>query len=465
MDEKQGYFQIYGLKLRTKLLENIKLAVSILIFLLLFFSIDNVYGRQLLIYFLVSAGLYFSSKLPLASVLTNTIALLLLFLTITGKGNWPLYAGISAVMIVTMVIPLYYNRLGRLESDIFQKLQSPLDQRMKILEIKSDKIEADRNDLEKEIEKINQLYLLGRELVEHLDLNEVVDHLQRALLKRPGVRSVAIFQWEKGVWHPLFFSQPDTKDRWPEFVKRQEALFKEKNFKVLMSPAWLAEQTVVYWPVRLDKTLLAGIFLVTEPNMGDSYLDEGRIFIPQIALGLRRTNLFAEVQDRSREDGLTGLYLRRYFIERLMAEIQRAKRYSTGFSLLMMDIDDFKKINDSYGHLTGDSVLGDLARIFIQSTRPGDLVCRYGGEEFAIILPLASREETLQISERIRNSIAEKRFQSYNEDKTVFHVSISIGISYFPTNETALIPAADRALYWVKANGKNGIKEYAEIKK
>lgn len=451
--------------IKSRIISHIKITVFMTAFVVLFFTYDNLYVRHLLIYFLISAGLYFSVEIPLSGILMNTIGLLLLFLTVTGKAVWPSYIGITVLTVVTMIIPLYFNRVNRLENEIFDTSYNPLEQRLKVLEIKSDKLEADRAALEKEIEKINQLYILGRELVEHLDLNEVIDHLQRAILKRPGVLSMSIFLWDKSTWQPVFFSQPDYRERWVEFVKRQDFLFKEKNFKILHPPVWITGASVVYWPVRLDKTLIAGIFLTTDSGMAETYLDEGRIFIPQIALGLRRTNLFAEVQERSREDGLTGLYLRRYFIERLQAEIQRAKRYSTVFSLLMMDIDDFKKVNDTYGHLTGDAVLSEFARVFLQCTRPGDLVCRYGGEEFAILLPLASRSETLDIAERIRKTIEEREFLAFNETRTKFKAAISIGISYYPANETALIPSADRALYWVKANGKNGLKEYGEIKK
>ncbi|MFH1367741.1 MAG: GGDEF domain-containing protein [Elusimicrobiota bacterium] len=451
--------------IRGKIWMHAKTAAVISLFLIAFFNVDHPYLRQLLLYFLISAGLFFSFKFPLSSVLVNTIGLLLLFLTVTGKTYWPVYIGISLMMVITMVIPLYFDRIGRLEREASDKQFNPLEQRLKILQIKGSKLETDRMELEREIEKINQLYVLGRELVEHMELSEVADHLKRCLMMRPGINSVAMFLWDKSVWTPLFFSKEDNNDRWIEYVKRQDLLFKEKNFKILHTPVWLKNQAVVYWPVKLDRNLLAGIFITTEPALAEGYLDEGRIFIPQIALGLKRTDLFAEVQERSREDGLTGLYLRRYFIERLQAEIQRAKRYTTVFSLLMMDIDDFKKVNDTYGHLTGDAVLSELARIFLKCTRPGDLVCRYGGEEFAILLPLVSREETLEIAERIRKTVAETQLHSFSEEKTKFGITISIGISYYPANETALIPAADKALYWVKANKKNGVKEYGGIKK
>lgn len=438
---------------------------TVMLFLLMYFYINSPDIRHLLIYLLMSLGLFFSYYVPLSGILINSLCIVLLFTTTPVKSYWLPDMGMGAMLLVTMTVPMYFSRLYRLEKEVAARKIGPAEKKVKSLEERAAKSDATRNQLEKEIEKINQLYLLGRELVEHMDLNEVVDHLQRAVLKRPGVRSVSIFSWEKSAWTPLFFSQPELTDEWTDFIRRQDSLFKEKSFRVIQTPSWIQGQSVVFWPVRLDKTLLAGIFLTTDPNMADTYLEEGKIFIPQISLGLRRTRLFEEVEERSREDGLTGLYLRRYFIERLQAEIQRAKRYSTTFALLMMDLDDFKKVNDTYGHLKGDEVLSLAAWVFKQCCRPGDLICRYGGEEFAILLPLATREQTLEIADKIVKGIDATRFSDPSDPSKKFGIQISIGVSYFPANESALIPSADKALYWVKAHGKNGVKEFGELSK
>jgi diguanylate cyclase (GGDEF)-like protein len=460
MEELQKEMQF---NLKKAFMIHAAMIATVLLFLLMYFYINSADVRHLLIYLLMSLGLYFSYYVPLSGILINSLCLVLLLTTASAKNYWPCDVGLGLMLVITMTVPMYFSRLYRLEKEVSATKILPAAKKVKALEERAAKSEATRNTLEKEIEKINQLYLLGRELVEHMDLNEVVDHLQRAVLKRPGVRSVSIFSWEKSAWTPLFFSQPELKEEWIGLVKKQDALFKEKSFRVIQTPGWIQGQSVVFWPVRLDKTLLAGIFLTTDPNMADTYLEEGKIFIPQISLGLRRTRLFEEVEERSREDGLTGLYLRRYFIERLQAEIQRAKRYSTTFSLLMMDLDDFKKVNDTYGHLKGDEVLSLVAWVFKQCTRPGDLICRYGGEEFAILLPLATREQTMVIADKIIKGVEATRFSVPSEPSSKFSIQISIGVSYFPVNESALIPSADKALYWVKAHGKNGVKEFGEL--
>jgi diguanylate cyclase (GGDEF)-like protein len=457
MEELQREMQ---LNIKKAFIIHAAILASVLLFLVFYFYVNDMEIRHLFIYLIMALGLYFSYYVPLSGILINCLGLVLLLTTIPVRSFWPCDIALGLMLVITMVVPMYFTRLYRIEKEIFKQHFEPLAEKHSVLEERNNKLDNARNSLEKEIEKINQLYLLGRELVEHMELGEVVDHLQRAVLKRPGIRSVAIYSWEKSTWLPLFFSQPELKEQWNEYVGRQEDLFKEKNFRILQSPEWVQGQSVVFWPVRLDKALLAGIFLTTDPAAAETYLEEGKIFIPQISLGMRRTLLFAEVQERSREDGLTGLYLRRYFIERLQAEVQRAKRYSTGFSLLMMDIDDFKKVNDTYGHVKGDEVLSLVARIFKQRTRPGDLICRYGGEEFAILLPLAGRDETLAIAEKIRKGVESTQFSAPGEPEKKFGITISVGVSYFPSSEAALIPSADKALYWVKANGKNSIKEF-----
>jgi len=148
-------------------------------------------------------------------------------------------------------------------------------------------------------------------------------------------------------------------------------------------------------------------------------------------------------------DGLTGLYNHRYFHELLTREISRAKRYPQEFSLLMIDIDEFKKYNDQRGHLQGDDLLKQIARIFSQSIRCVDLVFRYGGEEFVILLPQTPKEGAKTVADRILNLISQKST-----------ISVSIGVATFPQDaitKDGIIDAADRALYQAKCQGKNQV--------
>ncbi len=158
-------------------------------------------------------------------------------------------------------------------------------------------------------------------------------------------------------------------------------------------------------------------------------------------------------------DGLTELYNYRYLHQYLKMELEREKRYKRQLSLVMIDIDDFKSYNDQFGHLVGDMVLKKIASIFRNATRGCDVLCRYGGEEFAIILPETSKEEAVIVCERIRKSV--ETTEMVDEQRNpVGKVSVTLGLASFPAdadNKDDLIDNADRALYQGKEAGKNCI--------
>ena len=157
-------------------------------------------------------------------------------------------------------------------------------------------------------------------------------------------------------------------------------------------------------------------------------------------------------------DGLTELYNHRYFQETLKNQIEISKRYGQPFSLIIIDIDYFKKFNDQYGHQAGDAVLKQVAQTLKKNSRTTDFVCRYGGEEMSIILPNTTAEEALYNAKRINKAVAEKEFQ-LNANETG-KVTISVGVATFPDNaESAqdLIEHADKGLYYAKEHGRNQV--------
>lgn len=165
----------------------------------------------------------------------------------------------------------------------------------------------------------------------------------------------------------------------------------------------------------------------------------------------------ARLVETATRDTLTGLYNSRYFRESLTTEFERANRYETNLSLLMIDIDHFKSINDTYGHQTGDKVLSDVAKIFSRCTRKSDIICRYGGEEFTIIVPETDEEGARVTGEKIRLMIEGKEFITSNAQ---LRVTVSIGVA---TNENIkteedLLKAADEAMYRAKNSGRNQVQ-------
>ena len=161
-------------------------------------------------------------------------------------------------------------------------------------------------------------------------------------------------------------------------------------------------------------------------------------------------------------DGLTDLLNHKAYQERFVEELSRAKRFKQNLVLLILDLDKFKRINDTYGHLYGDYVLKDVAKILKESVRNIDICARYGGEEFAIVLVNTDIENARPVAERIIEKVAEYHF---NKDGIEEHMTISAGMSEYPKNSTdgkALIAHADLAMYEVKKNGGNGVIAHGE---
>jgi two-component system cell cycle response regulator len=170
-----------------------------------------------------------------------------------------------------------------------------------------------------------------------------------------------------------------------------------------------------------------------------------------------------KMAEMSTKDALTGLYNRRYFTEALDRELARANRYRSEVVLCMLDLDHFKTVNDTYGHPAGDAVLSELGGMLKEYIRESDLLCRYGGEEFAIILTNTEPEKARLVCERFREMVAWHQF-TYNAFS--FHVTISVGIaSYDSTSNPSaleLIEWADKALYRAKNTGRNRVVECAD---
>lgn len=165
--------------------------------------------------------------------------------------------------------------------------------------------------------------------------------------------------------------------------------------------------------------------------------------------------------DLSNIDPLTGVANRRVFNERMEYEIQRAQRYGSELSMILFDLDMFKNINDKHGHIAGDSVLVNVARILSANTRKVDLVSRYGGEEFSIILPETSIENATAIAEKIRVAACT---QSHVFNGIELSVTLTGGVAVWSSNEfrgmSDFVNAADAALYKGKRSGRNRIEIY-----
>jgi diguanylate cyclase (GGDEF)-like protein len=168
-----------------------------------------------------------------------------------------------------------------------------------------------------------------------------------------------------------------------------------------------------------------------------------------------------ELQEKNTLDDLTGLYNRRFYDQKILAEYRRSRRNLTPLSLVVIDIDHFKKVNDKYGHLAGDECLVAVSTCIKQCLRrSADISCRYGGEEFCLILPETDSKGALALAEELRESIANCQI---NYNNTIIKLTISCGISTYLQQKNVqlehLFAAADKALYQAKNNGRNQVKQ------
>ena len=174
--------------------------------------------------------------------------------------------------------------------------------------------------------------------------------------------------------------------------------------------------------------------------------------------------LQSDLREQAIRDPLTKLHNRHYLKETLSRELSRAMREQYPVSFLLLDIDHFKRVNDMYGHAAGDFVLRDLADHLAEFTRTGDIVCRYGGEEFLVAFPNTKEADAFLIADRLRESIQESPIYV---DRQMISITISAGISEFPAHgqyEALILETADKALYYAKHNGRNQVVLWSKIK-
>ena len=267
-----------------------------------------------------------------------------------------------------------------------------------------------------------------------------------------------------------------------------EQLFEsEKNIQL---SALLAIVAALIWATTLSLILSSRIskpimqlteatLHIAEGNLDYSITIDSKDEIGSLASSLNRmVSSLRESQtslmQRANTDGLTGLYNHRYYHERLGQELKRALRYGRPLSLLMIDLDGFKAVNDNLGHPAGDTILRNFAKILSQEIREIDVPARYGGDEFAVILPETGVEEATRIGERIRAAVDRKPHLTDEDDKTTrknmdnfeWKITLSVGVAECPTHarqRDSLVSAADIAMYHAKHVSQNAVCSYDRV--
>ena len=230
------------------------------------------------------------------------------------------------------------------------------------------------------------------------------------------------------------------------------------TYKIPVMPFKTEEVRSIFTVPMLSENKLLGLLVMLSENrafLDPFQVDMLKVMCNQAKTSIENARLHAAIEKMATTDGLTGLLNHRVFQEKLTEEFRRMGRFTEPVSLLLTDIDFFKKINDTYGHPVGDVVLKAVSKTIMETIRGVDIAARYGGEEFAVILPGSNGEGAKIIAERLRKAVMEKKFSSEGRS---FGVTISMGIATAPTdaaNKEELIEKADQALYHAKHNGRN----------
>lgn len=218
-------------------------------------------------------------------------------------------------------------------------------------------------------------------------------------------------------------------------------------------------------PLEFKGTNLGVLIAATGAMIADERTDQlVQLFSRSIGLAINNAMIHSKFQKMAAIDSLTAIYNRRFGMDRLREDFSRAVREQSSLSLAMVDIDHFKSVNDTYGHLVGDKAIKLIATIIKKTLREGDIVVRYGGEEFLIILHGASSTNARNVCERIRHQVKDTFFK---EGSQQIQLTVSIGIAAYPEqqagDEMALIHMADQALYYAKEGGRNRVVPFQKV--
>ncbi len=318
-------------------------------------------------------------------------------------------------------------------------------------------------------EKFKALSKIGMALVSQLKLENRIKIILRSIIKHLSIERVKLYlvnEEKKVLQGTMSF---DLRGKF-HVLKEVYSLKKKAHPEVFMVMKKDAQEIgsfglVFSVPLKVEKKIVG--FLVADnvfsrERIKKEDIEYLKLFAQQASISIENARLFNDVERLSLTDGLTGLYTNRYFRKRLGDEIVRTTRLKTKLALAIIDVDYFKRYNDSYGHMVGDRLLVDLAGIIMKNIRQVDFAARYGGDEFVVFFPNTSLEGVQIVTFRLLKAI--KNYYMPISGKKI-RFSVSMGLAIYPSNarnKEALFRKADRALYRAKAQGRNQACFYSE---
>jgi diguanylate cyclase (GGDEF)-like protein len=334
-----------------------------------------------------------------------------------------------------------------------------------------------QNELEMATNRISSAISSTLE-IEHI-LQSAVEEVGRAL----RARRAALVLWQEDTSMPegmSIYERPEPQQVNDGLGHNQREAGPDGNLLETGSPAQLSENPEnisratnvekrehLATPCSLEIPITyrngtIGVLLIEDDTPFRNWEDEevlmAKTVSDQLSVAISRARLFRQIQTQAMTDALTKIYNHGYFQDRLDRETKLADRYNQQVSLILMDLDHLKRINDTWGHRSGDLTLCHVASIMKSTVRDVDVCARYGGEEFVIILPQCDRENAMKVAERLREAIASRSVPKVGQ------VTASIGVATYPTgakNNEELVEMADRAMYLAKAAGRNRVRTLA----
>ena len=322
----------------------------------------------------------------------------------------------------------------------------------------ADAAEASAQQAEARAMELERLLNFGQALGRSLDTETIREVVLQHLPKLTGTDDAWVLVRTGGRWEALAGTLHETRR---EVERAREHLADRVLTSQASQASWSAGAIADEGQIGLP--LSAGGHLVGVMGMAEDAFAEGKrrtvaMSAALLAIGLRNAQLFSEVRDNSLRDGLTGCFNRTHAIDVINTELRRARRSQMPVSLIMFDIDHFKDINDRYGHLCGDAVLAVVGARMRELLRGSDLKCRYGGEEFLVLLPETALEGAKRVADTLRRELADTPIPW--QEETV-KITASFGVTTALPAEVdgqALIARADGALYRAKDQGRNCVR-------
>jgi diguanylate cyclase (GGDEF)-like protein len=467
------------MKMTVRLIHAVFFGACLLVYLsgLLIRNPDNNYAVLGLGMFVIVGQRLFSSQYSALMLGLSALAMAVLAFPLKSTSV-PLSitsAAVSgAIYIMTMPFAGYMRQLVEREKALSGKNEAL--SRLKSVGMKH--LQDQDDESEREIKEMSGIYSAVKELNFSMTLDASMETISEILkkvikvnfgLQLEDVSFLVIFKREFDFYIAKSFGYDEEVLKTAEkqmvsavlrnVSKGEELIYVPEVSEALPMSGMSMTKSLVYMPFHEEKKLL-GVILITSVKQGlfsERQIENLKILSNQFAITMEKVHLYEEVAQMSITDGLTGLTVHRHFQEKLELELKRSERYGGNLALVMSDIDLFKKVNDTYGHLAGDYILKTIALIFKNHTSQAEMVARYGGEEFVIVFPDHDKDMAHMRAVKIRKDIESYKFMFNGQ---AIKVTMSMGVAAYPGDaitRRTLIDKADKALYKAKEEGRNRV--------